>query len=302
MSKTVVGLFKSTAEAQQVKQALVSNGYDSSDISVMANDYDEGPASSRSMDVEGSRNTGFGSDGEDIGTDAGLRSTARTHAGTGSGEGIGQKIGDFFRSLTGGDEEVHGHYASGVNQGGALLTVKAEDEDANEIANLLRQHGARNIEGDSQSSGAGSPVYGSENRGEAKDRKVAGETAIPVVEEQLQVGKREIDRGGVRVYSHVVERPADANVTLRDERVNVERRTVDRPATAADFEAGKEASFEVRATGEEAVIEKVSRVVEEVTVGKQTNERTEAVHDTVRKTEVEVEQIAENDTAQKNRY
>lgn len=340
MSKTVVGLFNSTAEAQQVKQALVSNGFDASDIKIVANDHDEDFSSSSAMDRENSRGTGYGRDGEDIGLDAGLQSPSRTDAtsydtGTGSGvgsaarktagaaegaaEGIGEKIGNFFRSLTGGDDEAHGHYASGVNQGGALLTVKADDDEANEVASLLKQHGARDIQGgNQQTTGSNTPGYlgntasGLGSTGSRTDsdtaRNLTGEKAIPVVEEQLVVGKREVDRGGVRIYSHVVERPAEADVTLRDERINVERRPVNREATAADFEAGKDASFELRATGEEAVVAKNSRVVEEVMVGKQTSERTEAVHDTVRKTEVEVEQIAGNtanagtEDNQKNRY
>ncbi len=349
MSKTVVGLFNSTAEAQQVKQSLVSNGFDASDIKIVANDHDEDSSSSSTMSREGSRGTEYGRDGEDIGLDAGLQSSSRTNAtsydagtSTGSGvgsaakrtagaaegaaEGIGEKIGNFFRSLTGGDDEAHGHYASGVNQGGALLTVRADDDEANEVASLLRQHGAREIQGGNEqatgsstpgylgntASGVGNTATGLGSTGSRTDsdtaRNLTGEKAIPVVEEELVVGKREVDRGGVRIYSHVVERPAEADVTLRDERINVERRPVNREATAADFEAGKDASFELRATGEEAVVGKNSRVVEEVMVGKQSTERNEAVHETVRKTEVEVEQIAGNtgdlrtEDTQKNRF
>ena len=112
------------------------------------------------------------------------------------------------------------------------------------------------------------------------------------MEEELVVGKREVDRGGVRVYSHVVAVPVATDVTLRDESVHVERRPVDRVATAADFEAGRGSVIELTATGEEAVVGKTSRVVEEVLVGKNTSSHTEAIHDSVRKTEVEVEDIA----------
>ena len=104
------------------------------------------------------------------------------------------------------------------------------------------------------------------------------------------MGKREVQRGGVRVYSHVVEQPVTADVTLHEERIAIERRPVDRAATAADFTSGS-AAIELTATGEEAVVGKTSRVVEEVRVGKQGTDRTEAIHDTVRKTEVEVERV-----------
>ena len=252
MSKTIVGLFDSTAEATKVKASLVADGYEASQISVVANNAHE----------------------DFFNADSSTPSTSSTTA-----TGIGEKISNFFHSLSGGDEHAHNHYATGVNEGGALLTVRTVDDEAEEVADLLEDYGARQI----QDSSLQSTV-----RGTVTD--VAGMTAIPVVEENLVVGKREVDRGGVRIYSHVVERPVEADVTLRDERINVARRSVDRPATAADFQSGN-GSFEVRASGEEAVVGKTRRVVEEVTVGKQATEHTEAIHDTVRKTEVDVEQV-----------
>ena len=250
MSKTVVGLFNSKSEAEQVKQTLVSSGYETGKVSIVASG----------------------------------------DTGSTEGEGIGQKISSFFSSLTGGDEHAHNHYATGVNSGGALLTVTAADEDANAVAALLKQHGARDIDGGYQSAAnQGTPVYGGTANINATNN-LTDQTAIPIVEEQLVVGKREVDRGGVRIYSHVVERPVEADVTLRDESINVERRFVDRPATAADFTSGT-GTFEMRASGEEAVVGKSSRVVEEVLIGKESSQRTENIQDTVRRTEVDVEEI-----------
>jgi uncharacterized protein (TIGR02271 family) len=202
-----------------------------------------------------------------------------------SGEGIGQKVSNFFHSLTGGDEDVHHHYATGVNSGGALVGVTCPDEEALGVAGLLKQHGALEL----QTGGSSSQVPAHATESSATS---AGETAIPIVEEQLVVGKREVDRGGVRVYSHVVEKPVSADVTLRDEKILVERRPVNRVASAADFNMGQGSVIELNATGEEAVVGKTARVVEEVLVGKTSTEHTEAVHDSVRRTEVEVEQIA----------
>lgn len=118
-----------------------------------------------------------------------------------------------------------------------------------------------------------------------------GETTIPIIEEQLQVGKRQVSRGGVRVFQRVTERPVQESVQLREEHVHVERRPVNQPVTGADVAAFKEGSFELRETSEEAVVAKTARVVEEVVVGKEVTERTEEINDTVRKTDVEIEQL-----------
>jgi hypothetical protein len=54
-----------------------------------------------------------------------------------------------------------------------------------------------------------------------------GEQVLPVIEEELEVGKRQVQRGGVRVHTSVEETPVEEQVTLRRETVNVERRPVD---------------------------------------------------------------------------
>jgi uncharacterized protein (TIGR02271 family) len=119
----------------------------------------------------------------------------------------------------------------------------------------------------------------------------AREQAIPVVEEELQVGKRAVNRGGVRVFSRVVEKPVEERVQLREENVSVERRPVNRNLSAGENAAFKEDVIEVRETDEEAVVAKQARVVEEVVVRKDVEQRTETVRDTVRRTEVNVENL-----------
>jgi uncharacterized protein (TIGR02271 family) len=129
-------------------------------------------------------------------------------------------------------------------------------------------------------------------RGRAGAREVeTGDVKVPVVEEELHVGTRQVQRGGVRLYTRVTERPVEETVRLRDETVHVERHPVDRPATEADVAAAKDATIEVTETDEEAVVRKQARVVEEVVVRKDVQEHTETVRDTVRRTEVEVEPV-----------
>lgn len=48
----------------------------------------------------------------------------------------------------------------------------------------------------------------------------AGEhVTVPIVEEQLAVGKREVERGAARIRTYVTERPVEETVTLREEHV-----------------------------------------------------------------------------------
>jgi uncharacterized protein (TIGR02271 family) len=116
----------------------------------------------------------------------------------------------------------------------------------------------------------------------------AGEEVIPVVEESLAVGKRSVARGGVRVRTYVVETPVEEDIRLREERVQIERRPVDRAALAGD-EAFRERAVEMTETTEEPVVSKTARVTGEVGIRKETGERTEHISDKTRRTEVEIE-------------
>jgi uncharacterized protein (TIGR02271 family) len=114
------------------------------------------------------------------------------------------------------------------------------------------------------------------------------EQVVPLAEEQLEVGKRTVQKGTARVRRYVVERPAEEQIRLRNEWVSVERRPVSGSANVAP-DSFTEKVIEVAETTEEPVVSKTARVVEEVVVGKQAEERSETVRDTVRREEVEVE-------------
>ncbi len=111
---------------------------------------------------------------------------------------------------------------------------------------------------------------------------------LELAEETLSVGKRAVNRGTTRVHRFVVETPVEEQVTLRDEKVTIDRRPVadGRSASAADF---SDKVVEVTETGEEAVVSKTARVREEVLIGKTATERTETVRDTVRREDVKIE-------------
>ena len=240
-----------------------------------------------------------------------------------SGAVVGGVVGGLVGALThiGVPKEHAEYYTEGVRRGGTLVTVNAPDGQAEEAVNILNGHGAVDIEerGASYRTGGYSGYsetaapYTSEEVTRERDlyRKApatanVGTTAtgagtigkpntgneqiIPVVEEELAVGKRQVQGGGARVHTHVTERPVEESVTLHEEHVTVDRRPVDRAVAGADT-AFKEGTIEVTATSEVPVVSKEARVVEEVVVGKTATDRTETVRDTVRRTDVDVEQI-----------
>jgi stress response protein YsnF len=118
------------------------------------------------------------------------------------------------------------------------------------------------------------------------------DTTINRIEENMEVGKRTVERDGVRVRSRVVEKPVEENVRLREERVNVERNPVDRPADRDDLANFQERDIELTERAEVPVVNKEARVVEEIRVSKDVSEREETVRDTVRRTDVDVEKLS----------
>jgi uncharacterized protein (TIGR02271 family) len=128
--------------------------------------------------------------------------------------------------------------------------------------------------------------------------KAEKETELKEVEEELHVGKREVETGGVRVRQHVIKEPVEEEVRLREEEVHVERRDVDRPASEAELsemERREGETIEMRESKERAVVEKEARVTGEVEVEKEAREKTEKISDTVRRVEVDVEEFGTED-------
>jgi len=127
----------------------------------------------------------------------------------------------------------------------------------------------------------------------AADTADATEQTIPVVEERLRVGKRRVDQGRVRVRSFVVDEPIHEEVQLREEHVEIERRPVNQPASSSLDTGGsglfREQTVELQETAEEAVVAKDAVVTEELRLRKRAAERVESIDDTVRHTEVEVD-------------
>jgi uncharacterized protein (TIGR02271 family) len=182
--------------------------------------------------------------------------------------------------------------AAGSMQSGSQLGTQSGSQSGSQSGNL-----AGNLSDDLSGDLAGNRAGNlSDTRTDSLQRdttidQTTGKAAIPVVQEDVKVGKRLVERGGVRVFSRVVETPVNETVSLREEHVNVERHPVDQPINPADVEAFKDKTIELRETAEEAVVQKSARVVEEVVVGKEVSQHQQQVQDTVRHTEVDVQPL-----------
>jgi len=118
------------------------------------------------------------------------------------------------------------------------------------------------------------------------------EIRIPVMEEELTATVREQEAGAVRIEKDVISEQRTLEVPITEERVRVERRVVDRAATAADAGAFEETVIDVPLTTETVDVQKTARVTGEVLVSKEAVQRTEQVTDTVRREEVLVDEDA----------
>ena len=116
-----------------------------------------------------------------------------------------------------------------------------------------------------------------------------GTLRVPVAEERLAVGTREVDRGEVSIHKTVTEEQQTVPVTLTHEELRVEERDVaDRPATGDDL--FKEETIQVALRGQEAVVAKEAVVTGEVVIEKDAVSEERQVTDTVRKQHIDVDQ------------
>jgi uncharacterized protein (TIGR02271 family) len=211
----------------------------------------------------------------------------REAANQGVGRTSDDSIGGFFSSLFGGnDNDDARNYTAAAQRGSSIVTVHVDsNEESQRAAQVLDDAGAVDVDG--------GVAQGTQATGYAQQASQTGDAQqkAEVIEENLQVGKRVEQTGGVRLRSRIVEKPVEASVRLREEHVTVQRTPVNRPATEADFQAFKEGQIEITESAERAVVGKEAHVVEEVSLGKEVTEREQVIHDTVRNTEVDVEQI-----------
>ena len=259
----LVAVYVSRRDAEQVRDRLIEVGIPATDIRLS------------SADADGS--------------------TASAHIGAASHE----RHESFWDWLFGSDVPEHdrGWYHANLREGRTALSVLVRDATERErVADILEEFNPVHRDDGTETGtapvsmgaeqGEYAPAGSSQVRAGVQELTKDGEQVLPVVKEELAVGKRASERH-YRIRTYVVETPIEQQVTLRDERVIVERRPAS-GAVGTDPDALHEREFDVVERHEEPVVEKRARQVEEVVVRREANERVETVHDTVRETKVDV--------------
>lgn len=321
MNHIVSAVFDSHAEAEQAVTELRGAGVRDSALSVIAR-HDSGSGDYGGATTHEAKEKGEGAlkgalGGGAVGALLGIAALAIPGVGplaaagaiaasavpeaAAIGAGAGALAGGLSGLLTkhGVSEEDARYYEGRIGEGGVFVSVDTRDsaispDAAREILYRSGGHSASQPRGGSHtghSQGSGSAfAFGSGSGDAGLGRSQAtGEERIPIVEEELRVGKREVETGAVRVSSHVVEQPVHEQVTLREEHVEVERRPVTGSSSTVGSDAFQERTIEMDATAEEAVVAKEAVVKEEIVVRKEATERSETIEDTVRHTEVDVD-------------
>ena len=273
MSRTVTAMFDSRPEAEAAKARLISSDIDADSIRIIDKNYSGSSGGSESSE----------------------------------GQGFWASLKDMFMP----DEDRHA-YGEAIDRGGFLLCAQVDETDADRAISMLDETNSVDFEQREQQwrsdgwqgqyagasgfgGGTASSFQGGANTGfdQAERSQTVAEEHIPIVEEELRVGKREVSRGGARVRSYIRETPVHEQINLREEHVSVERRPVDETLRAGDLEGSdilRERNIEMTETAEESVVAKEARVREELVVRKTAEEHVENIDDTVRRTEVEVDE------------
>ena len=276
MAQTVIGFFDDYSEAQEAVQKLQSSGISNDRIDISRGG--SGSTMSGSTSSSGTGDFSGTSSSEGVTTDDKGRNT--------------NKVTDFFNSLFGGgdnDNDEASRYSNVAQNSNSIVTVHAQSSDeAERAADILDDCGAVDVDERAAQYG------GSMGTRQGVSSDSDNDTTISRVQENLEVGKREVEGGGVRVRSRIVERPVEESVRLREEHVRVDRQEVNRPVTDSDRGAFQERDIELTERAEVPVVNKEARVVEEIRISKEVDEHTETIRDTVRNTEVDIDQVGDN--------
>jgi uncharacterized protein (TIGR02271 family) len=300
--RTVLGLFDNLTEAQRTIQELVQLGFAADSIGIVTS-----TASQRALESDPRVNLRL-MDVNDVGRVA-AAGPLRDALAAGNG---GANLSATLRRY-GLEGELAERYVAGVRKGETLEAIIVHDQDSTRAYEVMRRHShvPQGYGGAVAGAGlAGSRVTEQQRADANREARLREERlreerlreqqraqvhqfgeetrTIPIVREELKVGKREVETGALRANVHIVERPVTNDVNLREEHIVIERRAVDRPLRG-DENVFRNDQIEMHEYAEQPIIAKEARIVEEVVIHKTVREHVERIADKIRNTELEFE-------------
>ena len=161
--------------------------------------------------------------------------------------------------------------------------IDADEIDEETERALYSHYGLQHSE---RRSGSVLPEGGPGMAGPEEAVDIEREGAVTRHEEELRVGKRDVEAGSARLRKRVETEPVAEDVELRRETARVTREPVDRPAS--EGEIGEE-QIDVPLRAEEPVVQKETVAKERVGLEKDVEAERETVGGEVRKERVDVE-------------
>ncbi len=319
MARAIAGLFPDRPSAERAIEDLKNAGIDPNRIGVVMQDKKETQAVT---EEHGTHSTESAIGGGIIGGTAGAL-LAATGALVIPGIGPFVSAGILATSLVGGaagwlvgglvglgiPKEEAQYYEDRVHGGSALVTVDAQGAQGREaeVRQIMLRDGAEDLQDrgygggyDQTATVATAPqqqyVQTAQPVQQVQTQTQDGDLRIPVVEEELTVGKRQEEQGRVRVHKEIVSEQQNVPVTLRHEEVVVERVPVTGQGTADLTDAFQGQDIVVPVMGEEAVVAKQAHQVEEVRLRKEAVTENQQVSDSVRKERVIVDGVEDQTT------
>ncbi|WP_050614173.1 YsnF/AvaK domain-containing protein [Bacillus testis] len=268
MNKTLYGVYETSPEVVQAVNSLKAKGYDSSDITIVADEANRLAA----VDTAGTEVKTVTDD-----------------------DSFMDKVKKFFSGDMGGNAD-HAFDDLGV-------TSVKRDEYARNIQDgkiLVFVDGNRGILDGRETAATAEPALGVDrtnpvntalNGGDRTPGDLEEEQKIRLREEKLQVEKDAVQTGEVVINKEVHSEPKEVKVPVEHDEVYVERRPVTDPTadTNAGIIADDDETIRIPVVEEQIEVTKKPVVTDEIVIGKEKVQETKTVHDNVKKEDVRVD-------------
>lgn len=195
-------------------------------------------------------------------------------------------------------------YGQTVQEGGAVISLRVPHNEVAHASAVLDMHRPVDVQDRAVTAGVAdrasvaaiekkidaTPLAPNQTVAVSPKLAAALPDVLRLAEEQLNVGKQQVETGRTRVRRFVTEREIATDVTLHDEHAEVLRKAITDPKYVGNIDWADN-EIEVIETAEHALVSKTARIVEEVGLKKIGADHIETIRDKLRRQQAEVERI-----------